>query len=271
MGILDKIDELTTNSVTPEEFKETWGYGVDKYVSDMMEYKRKLVAKRDAEAKPTESKTGQRVMVLPAAAIEPAAAAIKVAAKTADKENSGLASGSHYGGYAAITRARKMKQERESLVRIAKAGGGMLEFLVTGSEPLKIYAYSKKRNDRSKKRYVYTVSVGSVTPDGDMIRQLCEQIAQKVAARETQRKGRYGGLHLGTIASLAKLAKMKKVARQLGNLTPNLYNETQLEAVVTGDGLQLVEVLGGGLKKQRRVRKGKKGGSFGGGFGGGPM
>ena len=36
MDLLERIDEITANSVTPEEFKETWGYTVDEHVADMM-------------------------------------------------------------------------------------------------------------------------------------------------------------------------------------------------------------------------------------------
>ena len=76
MDLLERIDEVTANSVTPEQFKETWGYGVDEYVANMMEHLREL-KERSHKIRPiTESK--QRRVARPAAAaaeIEPVAAA----------------------------------------------------------------------------------------------------------------------------------------------------------------------------------------------------
>lgn len=37
MDLLERIDEITANSVTPEEFKQTWGYTIDEHVADMMD------------------------------------------------------------------------------------------------------------------------------------------------------------------------------------------------------------------------------------------
>ncbi len=45
MTLQEKIDELRANSVTPEKFKEMWGYGIDEYLDKMMA----IVAQLDAE------------------------------------------------------------------------------------------------------------------------------------------------------------------------------------------------------------------------------
>lgn len=272
MGLLDKIDEITTNGVTPEEFKKTWGYSIKEYVDDMNDFMRELEAEEAAEEEPIADKTERRVVAaLPAAAVKPAAATTKVAAKAADVELEIQLPAARIQSpiYGAVARARQKRQESERLVKVAKSGGGIVECHITGKEPLRIYVFSKQRNDGSKKKYVYTVSLGSISTSGDVIRTLCEQIAEMVSAREKQQKLRYGGYRPG-ITSLFKMAKMRKMLR-LGKPTPALDRTTMMEAVDTEEGLKLVEVLnGGGLMKQRNVKKGRKGGPKGGGILGGP-
>ncbi len=34
--LLDRIDEVRANSVTPEKFEKTWGYSIDAYLDKMM-------------------------------------------------------------------------------------------------------------------------------------------------------------------------------------------------------------------------------------------
>ncbi len=34
--LLDKIDEVRANGVTPEKFEKMWGYGIDAYLDKMM-------------------------------------------------------------------------------------------------------------------------------------------------------------------------------------------------------------------------------------------
>ena len=97
------------------------------------------------------------------------------------------------------------------------------------------------------------------------------QVAENVVAREKQQKRRFGGVHLGRIAGFGKIAKLKKLSHLWGKPAPTLKKEAMMDAVVTVEGLQLVEVLkGGGLMKKQNVRKGRKGGSKGGGILGGP-
>lgn len=45
MNLLEKIDELRAQSVTPEKFEKMWGYSIDTYVDKMMA----LVEQLDAE------------------------------------------------------------------------------------------------------------------------------------------------------------------------------------------------------------------------------
>ena len=45
MNLLEKIDELRAQSVTPEKFEKMWGYSIDAYVDKMMA----LVEQLDAE------------------------------------------------------------------------------------------------------------------------------------------------------------------------------------------------------------------------------
>jgi hypothetical protein len=44
MNLLEKIDELRAMSVTPEQFKQMWGYTIEEYVEKMM----KFVAEQEA-------------------------------------------------------------------------------------------------------------------------------------------------------------------------------------------------------------------------------
>lgn len=65
MDLLERIDEITANSVTPEEFKQTWGYTIDEYVKDMMNRIHQL----EGRYTPTEVKMAKvgRIAAKPAA------------------------------------------------------------------------------------------------------------------------------------------------------------------------------------------------------------
>lgn len=79
MGLLERIAEITANSVTPEEFKETWGYTIDEHVEDMMDRIHQLEGKKSPATKAI--RAGRR---LQAAAVAPAAQPA-AAAKSAKK------------------------------------------------------------------------------------------------------------------------------------------------------------------------------------------
>lgn len=38
MNLLEKIDELRANSVTPEQFKRVWGMSIDEYLEKMRKF-----------------------------------------------------------------------------------------------------------------------------------------------------------------------------------------------------------------------------------------
>ncbi len=38
MTLLEKIDLLRAQSVTPDQFKEMWGYTIDEYLNKMMHF-----------------------------------------------------------------------------------------------------------------------------------------------------------------------------------------------------------------------------------------
>ena len=77
MDLLDKINEITANSVTPEEFKKATGHTIDEHVANMMDRIQELEGKKVAEVRPIANKTGRRAAArpaaLPAAAAKPAA------------------------------------------------------------------------------------------------------------------------------------------------------------------------------------------------------
>ena len=70
--LLDRIDEVRANSVTPEKFKETWGYSLEEHVDDMMDFIHELEAK-EAPVEETINYVAEEKQLRPAA--EPAAAA----------------------------------------------------------------------------------------------------------------------------------------------------------------------------------------------------
>lgn len=74
MDLLDRIDEVTANSVTREEFKETWGYSMEEHVADMMDRIHRL----EASDVPAEERiAAKEEKLLPAAVPAAAAAAAK--------------------------------------------------------------------------------------------------------------------------------------------------------------------------------------------------
>ena len=38
MKLLEKIDEMRAMSVTPEQFKDMWGYSIEEYLDKMMAF-----------------------------------------------------------------------------------------------------------------------------------------------------------------------------------------------------------------------------------------
>lgn len=44
--LLDRIDEVRANSVTPEKFEKMWGYSIDTYLDKMMAEVEKLEASK---------------------------------------------------------------------------------------------------------------------------------------------------------------------------------------------------------------------------------
>lgn len=73
MDLLDRIDEVTANSVTREEFKETWGYSMEEHVADMMDRIHRL----EASDVPAEERIAAKEEKLQPAAVPAAAAAAK--------------------------------------------------------------------------------------------------------------------------------------------------------------------------------------------------
>lgn len=50
MILLEIIDELRAQSVTPEQFKKMWGYSTDEYVDKMMKFVEEQRAAKAADA-----------------------------------------------------------------------------------------------------------------------------------------------------------------------------------------------------------------------------
>ena len=88
MDLLDKMVEVTANSVTPEEFKETWGYSIDEHVGDMMDRIHKLEGKKAPTVELKEKK-------------EPLKKVAITLAPAASGSGRGYSGSGWYGGFAA--------------------------------------------------------------------------------------------------------------------------------------------------------------------------
>lgn len=75
--LLDRIDEVRANSVTPEMFKEAWGYSLEEHIDNMMDFIHELEVK-EAPVEETISEVAEE-QLRPAA--EPAAAVKKAVLK----------------------------------------------------------------------------------------------------------------------------------------------------------------------------------------------
>lgn len=47
--LLDRIDEVRANSVTPEKFEKMWGYTIDEYLDKMMAKVAEIDAQNEAK------------------------------------------------------------------------------------------------------------------------------------------------------------------------------------------------------------------------------
>lgn len=48
-NLLDRIDEVRANSVTPEKFEKMWGYTIDEYLDKMMAKVAEIDAQNEAK------------------------------------------------------------------------------------------------------------------------------------------------------------------------------------------------------------------------------
>ena len=120
MGLLEKIDEITANSVTPEEFKETWGYSIDEHVEDMMDRIHKL----EAEEAPAQDVVAAESRILRAASPAAKKAASKKKGETA----------------AEVLESKTIAELARKVAELLKKMGRMKEFtdagkIVTLAEP----------------------------------------------------------------------------------------------------------------------------------------
>ena len=83
VDLIDRIDEVRANSVTPEQFKKRWGYSLEDHGKRMMDFIHKLEAE-EAPAEEVVMDAAEKEVLRPAAL--PAAAAKASGKKTAKKE-----------------------------------------------------------------------------------------------------------------------------------------------------------------------------------------
>lgn len=53
VDLLDRIDELHANSVTPEEFEKVWGISIEEHLRQMMEFVKEQNADGNAASEET--------------------------------------------------------------------------------------------------------------------------------------------------------------------------------------------------------------------------
>ena len=73
MKLLERIDEVTASSITPEEYEKIWGVSLEEQVDAMMEKIHELESEKKPAVKTTTTRTFHKVALPPAA--KPAAAA----------------------------------------------------------------------------------------------------------------------------------------------------------------------------------------------------
>ncbi len=83
MDLLEKIDELQANSVTPKEFEDTWGMSLEQYKQELADYVEKVYMDRQVEAEVDNHAKEERRQ--PAAALPAAAAGAAPSAKTKER------------------------------------------------------------------------------------------------------------------------------------------------------------------------------------------
>lgn len=88
MNLLEKIDELQANSVTPEEFERTWGKSLEQYNNELADYVEQLYTERRAGADVGNHPVKERLQ-LSAAEVAEAAAATATAEREGVKKRGG--------------------------------------------------------------------------------------------------------------------------------------------------------------------------------------
>lgn len=233
MGIIDKIDEITAKSVTPEKFEKKWGYSVDKYVDDMMDFYNKLIAEPDAEVEPTESKV-ERLVALPAAAVEPAAATgpeSVAAINLAGAATPGVAARATGTGRSPLAaRAEKRREAMRKAAELAQRVAEALESTIARST--RVPRFGRGTNRSGGERVVIKKKNGII---------VVEKIGKCFLGGPSKK-----------IASVVIDPKKGEIVRGIG-----LVNLADLKGLESISG-------------KKKLKKGLNGDPIGGGFGGGP-
>lgn len=250
MNIIDRIDEIKANSVTPEKFEEVWGRNLDEFMEELMDYAAQCII--DNRSNNDDNHSDQAEPLLQPAAAKVAAAAVEGEIKkmTEARRKSGDEDGKYLIG------ATGMKK---FVIRVEKPDNvGMGDFARLLSQLAKGLAKSRgwnsaaKRQKQKKKGSKALFKSSNVSVDDlpaktqrELKRQIAAQIGGLVTAPQT-------GGHAAERPTYRVAAQTKK---GIGfDVAATQGVKLRIEQPAAGRPVAIVKVntAGGQLKRRRR-------------------
>lgn len=250
MNIIDRIDEIKANSVTPEKFEEVWGRNLDEFMEELMDYAAQCII--DNRLNNDDNHSDQAEPLLQPAAAKVAAAAVEGEIKkmTEARRKSGDEEGKYLIG------ATGMKK---FVIRVEKPDNvGMGDFARLLSQLAKGLAKSRgwnsvaKRQKQKKKGSKALFKSSNVSVDDlsaktqrELKRQIAAQMGGLVTAPQT-------GGHAAEWSTYRVAAQTKK---GIGfDVAATQGVKLRIEQPVAGRPVAIVKVntAGGQLKRRRR-------------------
>lgn len=250
MNIIDRIDEIKANSVTPEKFEEVWGRNLDEFMEELMDYAAQCII--DNRSNNDDNNSDQAEPLLQPAAAKVAAAAVEGEIKkmTEARRKSGDEEGKYLIG------ATGMKK---FVIRVEKPDNvGMGDFARLLSQLAKGLTKSRgwnsvaKRQKQKKKGSKALFKSSNVSVDDlsaktqrELKRQIAAQMGGLVTAPQT-------GGHAAERPTYSVAAQTKKGISFDVAATQGV--KLRIEQPAAGRPVAIVKVntAGGQLKRRRR-------------------
>ena len=227
MNLLDKIDEVRANSVTPEEFEKAWGMSVEEYrrkINEICEEQTAEYVKAKTEKKAKAERPAAEAAVLNRAA-------------------------------APIASARQLKALREQLIKDAKARGGVIELMGVDGEPVRFKIVDDVVLGRGKVEQVV------ISPElTEVGKQKASEFSKMVAklVRQAKKKGPNGILGTPGPEDFEKVTKaiLEKCCGRIDHLGDIVFEpEDELDDVMS---ISPGVMNGGGIGKRKDGSKGPR-------------